>query len=271
MRGSASSSCAARPKAPPSSAADGQRRGEVAGAAARADGQRRRHQLGQRQQRQQLDRQPAVGQPGGAGDGHLDGAVAAAEDARSPARRCPPGRPRPAPAASPTGPAPGRPAPAASTPGTGQAHGGLAHQLQRSQRRRWPARRPAAPAARTAAGAPARTGSAGPWASSVLSPKMEMTTEYETTLARTDGHQRVRLEAVAVQHLDRQQRGPQRRAEHRRDAGRHAGHQQDAPLARADRQQPRHQRAQRAADQHGRPLAPARRRRCPACRSRPAP
>ena len=53
--------------------------------------------------------------------------------------------------------------------------------------------------------------------------------------AREHGRdQRVRLEAVAVQDLDRQQRGAERRAEHRRDAGRDAGDEQDAPLARAD-------------------------------------
>ena len=44
--------------------------------------------------------------------------------------------------------------------------------------------------------------------------------------------QRVGLEVVAVEHLDRQQRGAERRAEHGRDAGRDAGDHQDAPLAR---------------------------------------
>jgi hypothetical protein len=67
----------------------------------------------------------------------------------------------------------------------------------------------------------------------------------------------VRLEAVAVEDLDGQERGAQRRAEHRRDAGRHAGDQEDALLARADPEQPADRRAERAADLHGGPLAPA--------------
>ena len=72
------------------------------------------------------------------------------------------------------------------------------------------------------------------------------------------GDQSVGFETVPVEHLDRQQRGPERRTKHRRDARRHAGHQQDAPLARADRQQARDHRPERATDEHGRTLSPAR-------------
>ncbi len=72
------------------------------------------------------------------------------------------------------------------------------------------------------------------------------------------GHERVGLEVVAEQDLDREERRAERGLEDRRDARGDAGDEQDAPLARRDRQGPRHRRAERAADLHRRPLAAAR-------------
>ena len=63
----------------------------------------------------------------------------------------------------------------------------------------------------------------GACANSVDSPKIEMTTEYAIDAGEDGRDERVGLEVVAVQHLDREQRGAERRAEHRRDAGRDAG------------------------------------------------
>ena len=77
--------------------------------------------------------------------------------------------------------------------------------------------------------------------------------------AREDrGDEGLRLEVVAVEDLGREQRGAERRAEHRRDAGGDPGDEQHAALDAARRRGTRPTRAPRArADLHGGPLAAA--------------
>jgi hypothetical protein len=77
--------------------------------------------------------------------------------------------------------------------------------------------------------------------------------------AGEDGRdQRVGLEVVAVEHLDGEQRGPERGAKHRGDAGRDAGDHQDPALGDGDAQEAGAERAERAPDLHGGTLAPRR-------------
>ena len=72
------------------------------------------------------------------------------------------------------------------------------------------------------------------------------------------GDERVRLEVVAVEHLDGEERGAERRAEDGGDAGRDARDHEDAPLRRRHVEDAADPGAERAADLHRRPLAPAR-------------
>ena len=77
--------------------------------------------------------------------------------------------------------------------------------------------------------------------------------------ARQDARdERIGLEVVAVQDLDGEERGPERRAEDGRHARRRAGDEQDAALAVGDPQQLPDERADGAAHLHRRPLASAR-------------
>ena len=69
--------------------------------------------------------------------------------------------------------------------------------------------------------------------------------------------ERVGLEVVAMEHLDGEERGAERRAEDGGHARRGAGHQQDAALAIGDAQVATDDRADRAADLHRRPFAAA--------------
>ena len=62
-------------------AADDERRAEVAGASAASDGEARRDDLHDAEEREELDAAPSEGEPGGAGDRELRRAVSAAEDA----------------------------------------------------------------------------------------------------------------------------------------------------------------------------------------------
>ncbi len=74
--------------------------------------------------------------------------------------------------------------------------------------------------------------------------------------ARQDArHERVRLEVVAVKDLDGEQRRPERGAEDGRHARRRARDEQDAPLADGDAQQLTHERSDGAAHLHRGPLA----------------
>ena len=70
--------------------------------------------------------------------------------------------------------------------------------------------------------------------------------------------ERVGLEVVAMEHLDGEERGAERRAEDRRHAGGRPGDQEDAALAVGQAQVLRDDRADGAADLHRRPLASAR-------------
>ncbi len=69
--------------------------------------------------------------------------------------------------------------------------------------------------------------------------------------------ERVRLEVVPVEHLDRQDGRAERRAEHRRHTRGHADQKQDATLPRRHPQIAPDHRTDGAANLHGGPLAPA--------------
>ena len=76
--------------------------------------------------------------------------------------------------------------------------------------------------------------------------------------AREDGrNQRIRLEVVAMEHLDGEERGAERRAEHGGHTGGRARDEEDAPLAIGDVEVAPDERADRPADLHRRPFAPA--------------
>ena len=69
--------------------------------------------------------------------------------------------------------------------------------------------------------------------------------------------ERVRLEVVAIEHLDGEERRAERRAEHGGHARGDAGDHEDAPLARRHAQVAADRRAERGADLHRRSFAPA--------------
>ena len=125
----------------------------------------------------------------------------------------------------------------------------------REQRSRRPT--PRARARRTAAAGRGGTGSAAGCRTAARVPKIGERDRVRDHAREHARDQRLGLEVVAVQHLDREQRGAERRAEHRGDARADAGDHQDAALARRQRQVAPDERADRGADLHRRPLAAA--------------
>ena len=123
--------------------------------------------------------------------------------------------------------------PSARPPTAGRSHSGTGSlrerpcaRLERRREQRRERRDRRARAARTAAAAWGGTGTRGRWPNSGSVPNTLIATEYAMTLREHGRDQRLGLEVVAIQHLDREERGAERRAEHRRDAGGDAGDHQ---------------------------------------------
>ena len=246
MRGSCEQQLRRAAEGAAEEAADHQRRREVAGAAARADGQRRRDDLGQAEAQRAA---PTPAHPPGsqsdAGDRDLHRAVAAAEQAEPLARA--------APGCQPTNQMIGtQKTPSARPPRPGRAQRGIVsaavtrctraqrrqehHRQHRDQQRQQRVERQVLDDEREAPG---------------VREQRRLAEDRDDDRVGDDAgedrrDERVRLEVVAVEHLDGEQRGAERRAEHGRDAGRDAGHHQDAPLARRRRRSSHAARSSRA-------------------------
>ena len=211
--------------------------------------------LGHREREQEAHQRPPPGHPGGARDGRLHRAVAAAEQADPPAL-LPEPRPHQQDHARREG-SHGEAAQGRAEPdGARESSEGARHAAQRRHERdaaqreehRQPGVERQVPRDEREGGEAAEEGGLAE----------DRGDHGVGDHAREDGrHERVGLEVVAVQHLDGEQRGAERGAEDRRDAGGHAGHRQDAPLAGSGGEPAANQRAERRADVHGGSLAPA--------------
>ena len=100
------------------------------------------------------------------------------------------------------------------------------------------------------------------WITCCVREQSRLAEERDEDRVRDDARQdrrdeRVGFEIVAMQDLDGEKRGAERRAKDGGHTGGGPGDQKDPPFTLSDPQPLRDQRAERAADLHGRPLAPA--------------
>ncbi len=255
MRGSWKRSCAARTEGAAEETADDERRPEVAGAAARADGEAGRDDLHGAEQSEQLGAPPSEREPVGTADGELRRAVAAPEDPEALA-----GLPEARPDEDDDGcrgdaereSAERRLAPT----GHGEASRRLLNVAHRREERAGHDRHDDREnrVERQVLG----NEGVGPRVREERALTEEGDERGIADHAREDGRdERVGLEVVAVQDLDGKERGAQRRPEDGGHAGRRARDEQDATLAVGDAEHLADERADGAAHLHRRTLAPA--------------